>query len=636
MGIKSKLYCCTTRQTFSIVIAFCLLCMLTLKFNSPREFLVSKTFTLSTCSFPHLDPFEPYVIRYAGMDKKPLKCQSDMPDLTFVRNNSLSIDQNKIKENFGNQAVLCEFQTIKRHPSNDWDIVVGNWTSIVNGYTKLDSDAEFLRAMCKVNGSKVVSKTYHSIIPRRSEYSKLHSTLLKKRDQLYSPKETLNVIMIGFDGVSRHQFLRGMNKTYNFLMTELASFDMTMHTQVGKDTFENYLALLGGTSWSELKKWWEFKQPGDALDLVWKEFYDAGYQTLFTEDQPTGGAFHYQKMGFLFKPTIYNSRPMALALERDNEMWKMGKDCVGSQAEFSFHMDYVRQFLKTFTNMPSFVFTFLSKVTHDDMTYLKSVDELVLQEYQKLQESGELNKTLLITFSDHGPRQGKIRQTIHGMVESRNPYTILTIPQWFLTKYPGVEKNLETNTARLTTHFDTFETLRESLYFGSSETPLRKNKHGVSLFQEIPITRTCSDIPIPPEFCLCGQKGYSASLDVKSKLASILAQHVMSEIATNVNTTLCANLTLKSIVQIDDVQLSEALQKDANNRKIYKVRLLTSPGDALFEGTVFTEEGASTEGQGKLVVAKVIERLNLYRGQAECVESANERLFCYCKSLLKI
>ena len=56
-----------------------------------------------------------------------------------------------------------------------------------------------------------------------------------------------------------------------------------------------------------------------------------------------------------------------------------------------------------------------------------------------------LNNTVLIFFSDHGIRFGKVRQMFVGKMEECLPFIFFIFPQWFMKKYPTYYKNLQTN-----------------------------------------------------------------------------------------------------------------------------------------------------------------------------------------------
>ncbi|CAL1546886.1 unnamed protein product [Lymnaea stagnalis] len=595
------------------------------------------------CVFPDINPFRPEIMKLSGLDRQPVKCVGYMPDLTYVKGNKLEV--NKTRAEAIADFESCKYQEISNSPSGDKTMTTGPWSDNFTSSISLGDRTEFIVAVCENNASQTISKTYHALIPKRQELAEELSFKLKKRNAVYNPKETLNVVMIGMDGVPRNHFMRAMNKTYTFLMSELNSFDLSMHTQVGINTFPNFVALLTGSYEDEVRKWWHVSGYLDTYDLVWKDFEAAGYRTLYTEDQPTLGAFHLGRRGFKFSPTHYYSRPICLAMESDRSFWKAGRHCLGNQPEITFHYDYIKQFLETFKDKPLYAMQFQTRISHDDVTTTKMADEHTYEFYKYLKSSGQLNKTLLISFSDHGIRYGPLRPTINGLIESRAPYAIFTFPKWFLDKYPDVANNLKTNTGRLTTHFDTHATLRDLIYFKADRvSPLVPGSHGSSLFRELPKSRVCQDIPIPMEFCICGQSQI-VEVSNASALSQGLVDLVLKSVNSKTNHTKCATLQLTGVVQVALFKLTRVSDKD---QRVYKVKFVTSPGGALYEGTVTTnkcedsdllhyfEELKSGKNNNTLsvTVGQTIDRLNFYKGQADCEEDVTVKAYCYCQNLV--
>ncbi|KAH9524034.1 hypothetical protein Btru_047960 [Bulinus truncatus] len=596
------------------------------------------------CKFMEINPYKPAILKLSGLDKKTIECQSDTPDLTYIKGSRLEINQAKAKDVTSFKG--CRYRDIIRHPESDHRVEFGNWSEYFISGIQLPGDTEFILAVCENNQSTVVSKQYHALVPRYEKIIELDLLKQKKRQVESSPKETLNVIMVGLDGVSRHQMMRGMNKTYTFLMEELHSFDLTMYTQVGINTFPNYLPLFSGYSLDEINQWWSISNHLDPLDTVWREYGNAGYRTLYTEDWPSLGAFHFSRQGFLFPPTTYYSHPICVAMEEDEELWKQDLHCAGKQPEVNFHLDYVNRFLDTFRDAPKFAVTFFTKLTHKDMTENKRVDDHIYNFYKNLQEKGHLNNTLLITFSDHGPRWGAIRATVHGILESRAPYAVLSFPKWFLDKYPDVAQNLRINSKRLTTHFDVHVTLRDLLYFkASGKIPLIPREHGISLFSEVPKNRTCPDIPIPMEFCLCNQETVE-EVPINSSISNGLAGLVVGAINDKRNSSLCAGLKLRAILQTFAIKLPSL---GSDDKRLYKVKFQTVPGNAVYEGTVQTKactdkeligyfdqlKSGNTSNPLKVTVGASIDRFTLYKGQADCEPDASKKPYCYCLHLIK-
>ncbi|KAH9524030.1 hypothetical protein Btru_047956 [Bulinus truncatus] len=597
----------------------------------------------AACKFMSVDPYKKSILRLAGLEREELKCASPWPDLTYVKGARLEIDEQKVKNLTTFKS--CRYRDIYRHPESDHRVTFGNWSKEFTSGFKLKDNTEFILVVCENNQSEIVAKTYHALVPRHTKLIELELLRQKKRQVESRPEETLNVIMVGMDGVSRHQMMRGMNKTYTFLMEELHSFDMTMYTQVGINTFPNFLPLLSGYTEDEVGKWWDRSKHMDPLDTIWRDYSNAGYRTLFTEDYPHIGGFHFAKQGFMFPPTTYYSHPIHVAMYGDKEIWRAGYHCAGNQAEVDFHFKYIHRFMDSFKDTPKFAFTFFTKLTHDDMTNNKRVEEHTYNFYKTLLEKGHLNNTLLITFSDHGPRWGAIRATVHGILESRAPYAVLSFPKWFLDKYPDVAQNVRTNANRLTTHFDVHATLQELLYFkASGSIPLVPRKHGISLFSKIPKSRTCQDVPIPVEFCLCNQETVEA-MQTNSSVSVGLGDVVLTAVNGKRNTKLCTDLKMKNILEIFMIRLPSL---GSNDKRLFKVKFQTVPGDAIYEGTVQTKRCVDKElidyfdqlraGNNsnplEVTVGASIDRLTLYKGQADCEPDAAKKPYCYCRNLI--
>ncbi|CAL1546887.1 unnamed protein product [Lymnaea stagnalis] len=560
----------------------------------------------------------------SGLDNEKVKCEGYTPDLTYVKGNGLEV--NATRTNGIGNFKSCKFQEIFSHPSGDKTMTSGDWSATFTTGVNLKDETEFIVVECENNASQTISKTYHALIPKRQELAEELSFKLKTREAYHNPKETLNVVMIGMDGVPRNHFMRAMNKTYTFLMSELNSFDLSMHTQVAINTYPNFVAMLTGSYDHEIKKWWLASESLDNYKFIWKDFEAAGYRTLYAEDQPTLGAFYLGRQGFKSSPTHYNSRPISLAMESDKVLWKAGRHCLGNQAEINFYYDYVKKYLETFRDEPLFAFYFQTRISHDNVTTTKMADDHTHEFYKNLSDGGHLNNTLLISFSDHGIRWGPLRATFNGLIESRAPYAIFTFPKWFLDKYPDVANNLKTNAGRLTTHFDTHATLRDLIYFKADRaSPLVPGSHGTSLFREIPKTRVCRNVPVPSEFCICGQS-HIEEMSNTSVLSKGLVDIVLKSVNSKTDKSKCLNLDLAEIVQVAHIKLTKVDDKD---QRVFKIKFITSPGGALYEGTSGNDNNILS-----VTVGQTIDRLNFYEGQADCEGDVTVKAYCYCQNLV--
>ncbi|CAG5127016.1 unnamed protein product, partial [Candidula unifasciata] len=581
------------------------------------------------CAFPQVNPYDPSIMKISGIGKRTINCEGEfMPDITYIEGGKkLMVNVSRVKKYFTtNDFKECSYINIYRHVTDDNDYKLSEWSKPFNDSVELFIDTEFIKVACKNNKSDVVSKNFYTLIPKREQFDESDFLNLKKRQVVSSPKETLNVIMVGMDTLARNQFLRGCNKTYSYLMNSLKSFDLTMHSQLGSNTFDNFLPLFAGESYDQIAKWWSDKYHLDNIDLLWGSFEKAGYRTLYTEDWPGIGAFHYFKKSFRNKFARYNTRPLTLAMSEEINFYKRSRYCAGNQVEMNFLLNYVLLFLDTFQDNPVFSVAMITKPTHNYPTDAKMFDEHLFNFYRSLNQSGHLNKSLLVSFSDHGVRWGPLRDSKYGFFESRTPYTILTFPDWFLRKYPDVAANLKVNSKRLTSHFDTYATLLDLLYFKSNSSLLPKSRRSISLFDKIPWDRTCEDASVPQEFCLCGYQNL-ADVDTKSPISKALAELVIEALNSKTDKNICASFKVDQIIHVLNISLSEA--NSNGETTLYKVNLQVTPGYAIFEASVY-----ATTNSADFRVANSIDRLNLYEGQADCMQIAMYKPFCYCKNLL--
>ena len=216
------------------------------------------------------------------------------------------------------------------------------------------------------------------------------------------------------------------------------------------------------------------------------------------------------------------------------------------------------------------------------------------------------------------------RHTIAGQVEANTPMFFYAFPPWFEKKYPEVMRVFRTNQDRLTSCYDMHATLQDLLYFKGVVGPEGKlGQRGISLFREIPLYRTCKDVQIPEEYCMC-----SPFLPVKLNralrryLGEVVTNHVMSLLRNYAKR--CAKLTLKSV---EGVQEKQQKKEYKLGKRHFRVSIMTEPGRGQFEARV-TFDTKTRVGQ---VVGKIA-RTNMYRGQSECMRRPELRNYCYCKT----
>ena len=582
----------------------------------------------AVCNFPDVDPFDPTIVKLAGLDKVYPRCEDEyFPEITYLDGDFIRVNSSMVRNI--SEFSHCRYRNITRPPYNDNRFVFSEWSKRFTTFVNITDEHEFLVVECfgqKKDKEEVVSKAFYSRVPKRAHLVELYDTLINKRRIEFRPKETLNVIAVMIDGLPRHQMIRAMPKTYRFLIEELKSFDFTMFGQTGSHTFPNLMALLSPYTDIDANAWWSSSKPEDIFELIWHEYERAGYRTLFSEDLPLDGGFYWGKRLFMYPQTSYWNRPLHLAMDSEPGYLHRSKTCAGSRYISEFQLDYLVRFLDTFPKNPVAGMSLISQFTHDDITNAGVIDAHTLSFYKTLAAKGHLKKSVIMFFSDHGARWGDIRKTVNGVVESKNPFVVLTFPPWFLNKYPDIARNLKTNTHRLTSHADTRQMLLDLLYFQGREPPfIHRGRHGVSLFKEIPANRKCADASIPSDQCLCGQR-IEKFINPTSLEAKLFADALLETVKNKSNPVKCEKYSLGKILQFGVLSIPTASADSVLRNLVRSVRISVEPGGAMFEGTV-----TMSRETGTFSVGTTIERLNMYKGEVECMPTSIEQIYCYCK-----
>ncbi|XP_076447072.1 uncharacterized protein LOC143284270 [Babylonia areolata] len=603
----------------------------------PRGFLVDT----SACKIPDLDPMDPSIadsVRRKGKITCGLR-----PPVTYVDGTVLRINRTHIEQMLNGDFSHCRYQAVTRE---------GLHSDFAFAYSELgeefDTDIEmkdeFIRIYCYSRSGGVISTTFHAfILPKEHVESRCHIKL-KNHVKRHRPQEILNVQMVGVDSVSRLNFMRQMPLTRDFLLRELQAVEMLGYNKVADNTFVNIVPMTAGQFVEELP--WDETMVNSSFDnftFIWSNFSKAGYRTLYAEDAPKIAIFVYQKEGFHEAPADYYNRALALAMEKHSSVWNHRHHCVANQLETSMLLNYLTDFSRQFRRKPHFGFTFITRLTHDHTNDAGAADDPHLAFLKTFRAEGHLNNTILIYYSDHGNRFGEMRSTYVGKAEERLPFLFFVFPRWFQSRYPKLYQNLQVNSNRLTTPFDVFETLKDILYFDGRDRPASVTQRGISLFREIPESRSCAHAHILPHWCMCMKRK-------ALPLSSHIVRKTAREIVRKINEFLqhdfdqCARLELKSIHQAeqmaanDDVLRFEESLHDVINRTvrfgdrsesvvIYQLAIETEPGNAVFEGTMKYEEYSES-----FSLAGDISRINAYGTQSHCINKFKLKKFCFCKS----
>ena len=412
----------------------------------------------------------------------------------------------------------------------------------------------------------------------------------------------------------------------------------------GDATTENLAPFLTGYSVKflpEARSWKPKKNYLNRWPFIFKDLHKQNYKTVYAEDDPNIGGFHYRLTGFNEKPTDKYLLPWFRYTRRRNAY-----DC---SVKYSFR--YLRDFFKTYSSENKFALMVFSILGHDEMNQVHLADSDVIDFLKFLKESKFKENTTVLIFGDHGYRTGRYRGTMKGKLEERLPFLSITLPPSYRKSYPRHMKNLRSNSEILTSHFDVYQTLRHIISLSNNTQYTRNRKIGNSLFTDITsLNRTCEDCGVPIHYCPCLQSTVVSTKDINVITVShYVVTHINNMIANITKARkLCNKLVLGEIIHASLIETNRKVQtfddtyetkecdrcgiKVNNNFKppslVYSIIISVKPSAGKFEASVEYDIF-----KRKASINSDISRINLYGDQPKCVakEYPHLRKYCHCK-----
>lgn len=253
------------------------------------------------------------------------------------------------------------------------------------------------------------------------------------------------------------------------------------------------------------------------------------------------------------------------------------------------------------------------------------IDEELLASLKYMQSLGTFNNTAVLIMGDHGNRFDDIRSTVIGRVEERMPFFSISLP-------PSLEhfrESLVKNSEVLTSWHDVYEALMDLAMNNTQKTSprqIRFGHKGLSLFRPIPNNRTCLQIGIPREYCVCWtETELNPSDSAASKAGKTLVALVNKLLMERDLEKKCAPLTLDYVKSAQKLLPSHTVARPDDLLVLTRVAVKVKPSSAILEGTL--EQKALT---GTHLVGNV-NRLNKYGNQSSCVSDPALSLICFCK-----
>ena len=419
-------------------------------------------------------------------------------------------------------------------------------------------------------------------------------------------------------------------------------------TIIGDGTTAQLCGMLTGIDENkqpEARRRMSGSQPVDRWRWIFRNYNDKGYATMFSEDVPEYAAFNYRLHGFRDPPTDHFSRPFWIETDK-----LLNGKCINNRPAHNVSLNYLLSFFRSYKNRRNFAFSSHASISHDDVNTIGYADEDLTTFLQTFQRESFENNTMLIIFGDHGHRFAGLRKTIQGKLEERFPFMSISLPNWFLDKYPDLHKNLVQNSRVLTSPFDVYATLRHVLSYPQYPSEIIT---GQSLFSRIDErNRTCASTGVEDHWCPClDLEAVPVDEPAVKESAEFVLRH-MNNLTSQSDKLLklCQRMKLKEIKNAFREMPKEAMQRFVDSKKgahdecdscgvvlgeksvntlamdtLYQLQFVTSPNEGFYEASVRMKKGVPS-------LVGDISRIDAYKDQPYCIASSHPRLrkYCYC------
>ncbi len=632
--MKKKFLICLYLIVFIQAVIF-VFNLLKLNINIKRDFLSKEEIFCETA-------IETIRIKEKASKSEILKCIKSENKIEIKENGVLLLQKD---------CFQCNYSFIEWH-RNDFNYKKEKPAIEIKNGSHLDTTKEFFLIECIDNtGKTVLNNTFARIFKKINKQVK---------------KQPINILFVGFDSISREGFLNHLPITSNYLVNEMKSNILTRYNIVGDGTPAALIPLLTSKHEHELPSTIKNNPNSNYLDIVypmiWTNYSQLlNYSTLFVEDRPDIGVFNFRMKGFKKPPVDHYMRPLLLANLNRN------KDCLNRNTNLKFYLNYLNDFIRLNKQKGFFGLQFIKEFSHDDYDRLNLIDSELFEFLNEFYLDESLsNNTILILFSDHGPRFTESRQSIKGLLNERNPFFSIYMPKLFNQRYPNEYNLFKNNLNKLITPMDIHKTLIHLLMLESNnqKIKLENDKRSISLFEtNISYERTCQMAGIDIHWCSCLKRTKininQETFHNKSliRITEYFIDYLNNDLLKD-HLDKCSELKLDKIMtiyklesfisnktssQVIEVEWPKHMKKQHMNKNPeeikygftrYLFQVKTLPNNAEYEFTVNSEfEMKNHQNESLSLNKNTISRINKYSHQADCIsqEYPDLRKFCFCK-----
>lgn len=220
------------------------------------------------CIHPNLNPFDKEILKFV-VPERVLNCNPKQNWVT-VENGTIVFSSDATSTH---GPIICAYIPLYRG-DDDFKVLEGNRIFPIIDRMPLITD--FFKVDCRSKDGAI--------------YSNIHSGIAYDSSLMMRPvwnpmsKNALgyNVLMLGFDSVSRMSFIRMMPKTYEYIIKELGIVVLKGYNIVGDGTPQALLPILTGKKETELpeaRRGFVNVSYVDKFPWIWKDYKNSGYVT---------------------------------------------------------------------------------------------------------------------------------------------------------------------------------------------------------------------------------------------------------------------------------------------------------------------------------------------------------------------
>jgi len=204
---------------------------------------------------------------------EPLRCHEDEPDWIDASNGTFQITA-AARRRHGD--IVCHYMPILRG-DDDFHTVQGRPIKPMPDGAPLPSD--FFEARCVGSNGAVHVGVYSGIAAE--------PMVLERCRGVPRNDDELDILIFGFDSVSRTSWMRQLPKSHAYVVDELGAAVFSGYNIVGDGTPQALLPLLTGMTETELpeaRRGFNWARTVDEHPWIWRRLKNADYMTQWGED----------------------------------------------------------------------------------------------------------------------------------------------------------------------------------------------------------------------------------------------------------------------------------------------------------------------------------------------------------------